>query len=711
MSRTRRRGGATARTARSNPAHEQIESRPAAEPAPANRAARLLATHGWALLLSAMVVVVALQLGALDWYASDRLVTSGGSTERLPNTFVSIDHPFHISKERAVLDALRDGDFPRWFSNHQAGYPIEFYPLGADVVVAAAWGLGFGQVPLEVVHKLVVIAILFIPVAAYWVIARRDDWPASVAVIAATLHLFVPGSWLGGGPDELLRMGMWPNVFAAYLLLPVMFWAADYLRHGSRSHLVLATSVASLAIYTNPRAAITVATVLLAVGTVVLADRRKPRFVAASTPRRDLTVLVQRGILLPLIVALMTAALIVPLRSHQARYEFSRFVEFSSFGKVWEYFSGAIPIEMMAIAAIGAVVAARTDRFHSRVLALWLPLAALVSVIAGGVLRDLSLFAQLEGPRLLPMVRLPALFLAAIAIHTGAQHVLRRITTDDRRQVANLAAVAVTAAFVLTPLSTLSANERGLPEIETTDQPDFTAIALTAQTYVQLATPADRALIVGSPLSDHASFWIPALTGANAFHAAWVWYWHIPDYADRTRLADTDSGLELDFLRRHALTMVLVATNDTENLNLAMAKPHLELVETEEPGAYAIFRVADAGPSVHGPVSVADGEETQLDVSREHLVATITAPQATEVRIAINDFPAWRATINGRASPTRRSEDGYMLVDIPSGDVVLKLTYTIEPSVWFGRGLTVLGVLVLAGIVVTPLIRRRPNSG
>lgn len=676
----------------------------------------------WALVLVTLVVVVAIRLGALDWYASDRLTGPDGTTERIPNTFASIDHPFHINKEQAVLNAIRDGDFPRWFSNHQAGYPAEFYPLGADLVVVVAWGLGLGLIPLEVIHKLVVIAVLFIPVAAYWAIARRDGWPASVAVTAAALHLFLPGAWFGGGPDELLRMGMWPNVFAAYLTLPLMLWSADYLRRGSLPGLVLATGAASLAIYTNPRAVVSVATILLAVGLVALSERldrdashdtrlpdRQPGRLMLA--RSHVSSLASRSILLTLVIVLMTAALTIPLRANQDLYEFSRFVEFSSPGKVWEYFSGALPIEITLIAVAGAVIAWRSGRFHTRVLALWMPLAAIVSIVAGGVLRDLPMLAQFEGPRMLPLVRLPALFLAAIAIHTFAGLVRDRWIPNVSHHVIDVAAVSVVAVFLLTPVSTLSDAERGLPSLETTDQPTFTAIARSAAAYEVASTPLDRPLIIGSPLSEHASFWIPALTGSNAFHAAWIWYWKTPDFADQTRIANIESALAIDFLRRHALTMVLVATNDSENLDLVRSIPHLALIDSGETGGYAIFRVQDPGPSVRGPVAVSSGEVTSLDLSRERLLAGIQTPQATEARVAIAVYPAWQATVNGQESPIRRSDDGYMLINIPAGDVELALTYTVARAVWLGRVLTLLGALLLAGTLVAPRVGRRRAIG
>jgi hypothetical protein len=679
------------------------------QPDPAERLRRLLVARRWEIALLALILVVAVKVGALDWYTA--YPAADGAGGRLPDTFASIDHPFHINKEHAVLDALRDGDFPGWISIHQGGFPSEFYPLGADLVVAAGWGIGLGQIPLEVVHKLVVIAVLFIPALAYWAIARRDRLPLGVAVTAALLHLFLPGNWLGGGPDELLWMGMWPNVFATYLTLPLILWTASYLRRGSGSAFALAAAVASLAIYSNPRSSIAVATALLAVGIVALLEHHQDRPRRARTRRQRQSMrasvrpLVQRSILLMLAIGLLCSALLVPLRSNQNLYEFSHFVEFDHPGQIWSYYREAVPTEIIALALLGMLIGLARREFYTRVLAVWLPLSYAVILIAGWLLRDLSIFAQLEGPRLIPLLRLPALFLAAVALHEIVRFVIRLLRADRLLPAVNVAAVAIVALVVLTPVSILEADQRGLPDLETTDQQDFAAIARSVAIYQQSTTPDDRPFVVGSTISEHAAFWIPILTGDDAFLSNWVWNWRIPDYANRTQLADVASGLRLDFLRRHALTMVLISTDSDATLNVARASPHLEELDPGTPGGYAIFRVSDSGPATRGPVSVASGTVTSLDRSREHLRATVQTTQPTVVTIAINAYPAWRATVNGQSTPIHQTDDGYMRVSIPAGASTLELRYTTQPAVWAGRVLVVLGILLVIAVALAPRFR------
>ena len=218
---------------------------------------------------------MALRLGAADWY-TDAAVT-GPDGARLPNTFASIDHPFHIAKERATVEALGRGWLPRWFSNHQGGFPAEFYPLGGDLLVAAAYLLGLGRIPLEICHKLVVIGVFLLPPLAYWALARRERLPLSVAVLATLLHLFLPGSWLAGGSRELFNDALWPNVFASYLPLFLILWGADYLRHGDRRGLALAAVAATVAIYSNPRSLLGIATASLATGLIAASEHVRLR--------------------------------------------------------------------------------------------------------------------------------------------------------------------------------------------------------------------------------------------------------------------------------------------------------------------------------------------------------------------------------------------------------------------------------------------------
>ena len=52
-----------------------------------------------------------------------------GRDHSLPNTFASVDHPFHVARAEILWRELASGNLLRWIGQHQGGYPVEFYPL------------------------------------------------------------------------------------------------------------------------------------------------------------------------------------------------------------------------------------------------------------------------------------------------------------------------------------------------------------------------------------------------------------------------------------------------------------------------------------------------------------------------------------------------------------------------------------------------------
>ena len=660
------------------------------------------------LALVALLLGVALKLGALDWSTGVSITRPDGTTFSLPNTFASGDHPFHIAKERSTLDALRGGWLPRWFMFQMAGFPAEFYPTGGDVIVVAVYALGAGRVPLEIAHKLVVIAVFMLPPIAYWALARRDKLPPGVAVAAAMLHLFLPGTWLAGGGDGLFNLGLWPDVLASYLALPFILWAADYFRHGDRKGLALAAGVATVAVYTNPRAIVAIATAFIALMAVAATERLR-RLAPGSAPSigRRAAVLGSRGALLTTLIVLLSAGLLLPLRAHQQLYQFAFYISFANLSNIWQIYREAIPVPVIALAGVGVVIAAWQGGFYSRVFALLLPLSYVIVAVVGVWLRGAGVFAQLEGPRLVSMLRPATLFLAALALHTLARALLNRL---NRRHAARLAAVmtvAVVSIAVLTPLSPIPQSQRGLPAMATTGRPEFAALGQAIAAVEAARVPTDRLLILGSPIARHDPFWFPALTGLPAFHDQWLWYWRLPEYADQTQFKDARQSLDIGFLGRNGLTLVLIDTTRADLLAQAAALPYLTLLDAGLPGGYALYRVASPpGPS-NGWVTFSAGTVDVLNVTPQRLVVIGQTPVPGVARIVINDFPAWQAEVNGRRVELTRSGDGYLLAPIPAGRVTLTLTYGTERVNWIARLLVAAGVAGLLAVCCLPAARHR----
>ena len=696
----------------------------------------------WGLVLAALLVWLARQLGAADWYTDYPLPRPGAPTQpegpRLPTTFASIDHPFHLAKERATVDALRRGWLPRWFANHQGGFPTEFYPAGGDAIVALVYFLGLGLLPLAICHKLVLIGVLFVPPLAYCALARRERLPLSVAVLAAVLHLFVRGTWWGGGSRELIDMGLWANVLAATLPLLLILWGADYLRRGDRRGLLLATGAATLAVYTNPRAIFGIVAAGAALGLVAASEHLRLWPVVARLrgwPRRatmthghasavrawqhPLALLAGRAALATLLVGLLSAALLLPLRAHQHLYHFTHFLHFASARQVWHDYQEALGWPLIPLAGLGLGLGLLRRGFYSRVIALLLPLSYLVVTLAGWHFQDQPVFAQLEGPRLMPLLRPPTLFLAALGAHETLRTLLRLVRLPGATMLTGGLTVALAVWLLLAPRSPLDREHYGLPLEETTNQPAFTAIAQAALTFAAASTPADKPLIIGNPLSSHASFWVPALTGRAVYHHDWLWFWRTVAYASPDVLADARSplvladergALEREFLARHGLTMLLLDARRGDLLALAATKPYLWPLDPGVPGGYAIYRVDPAAGVPNGWITLSSGAISALDVRPEHLAAWGHTDRAGVARIIVNAFPRWRARVNGEPAPIVPSEEGYMLVVVPAGEVSLVLDYTTVPVDWLARGLVTLGLLLLLGLTV-PRGRRRARAG
>ena len=176
----------------------------------------------WRLAFGALALYVAVRMGAFALQAD--VITPSGLVE-LPNTYASVDHPFHVARAEVLWRELAGGRLLRWVGQHQGGYPVEFYPLGEAWFEVAIRGLSVGSLDAESAHTLAVIALFLLPGAAFAALARLDGWSPAVGIVALTLHVALPGGWYHGGYTELVQWGLVTNVAAAVasiLMLPVL---------------------------------------------------------------------------------------------------------------------------------------------------------------------------------------------------------------------------------------------------------------------------------------------------------------------------------------------------------------------------------------------------------------------------------------------------------------------------------------------------------
>lgn len=397
------------------------------------------------------------------------------------------------------------------------------------------------------------------------------------------------------------------------------------------------------------------------------------------------------------VLTLLCAALLVPLHAHQSRYHFTLYTAFNRRHDLFWYYQQAVPRPVILLALAGLPLALLRRGFYTRAMALLLPISFVVVLLAGWYLRHLSIFAQLEGGRLISMLRLPTLFLAALALHEGLRLGLRFARLPAATLLAGATATVLAAGLVASGHSPLPPVQRGLPPLQSTDQPAFTAVADAAYALDRVSTPADRVEVLGDPISTHTAFWIPALSGRDADYGDWLWSWRDYPASHEDRFDDSRTGLDAEWLRTHGITVVLVARTNPNLLALAARASHLVTLDPGTGTGYAIFRVVLPGVD-NGWVRPARGTVAGLQVSPERITARLRLDAPGQVTVFVNDFPGWRAEIDGRPAVTQPNADGFIELSAPAGTSTLTLRYTTLPVVWLGRGLTALGVLALLAL-------------
>jgi hypothetical protein len=146
----------------------------------------------WASAFGLVALYVAVRMGVLA--LSAEVPTPEGIT-RFPNTFATVDHPFHVARAEMLWRELASGSVLRWIGQHQGGYPVEFYPLGEAWLEVVVRGVSLGSLPAESAHTLAVIVLFLAPGAAFAALAREDGWSPAVGLTAFVLHISLPGGW------------------------------------------------------------------------------------------------------------------------------------------------------------------------------------------------------------------------------------------------------------------------------------------------------------------------------------------------------------------------------------------------------------------------------------------------------------------------------------------------------------------------------------
>src|SRR5215216_3807463 len=288
----------------------------------------------WASAFGLVALYVAVRMGVLA--LSAEVPTPEGIT-RFPNTFASVDHPFHVARAEILWRELASGSVVRWIGQHQGGYPVEFYPLGEAWLEVVVRGLSLGSLPVEGAHTLAVIVLFLAPGAAYAALAREDGWSPAVALTAFVLHIALPGGWYHGGYTELVQWGLVTNVAGAVAALCVLPAMVRFLRTGAGWAGAAAAALAAHAIYCNPRSLLGLAA--LGLGAWLAGIVRSNGFSIRGWPNAtDFRRLTLRLAVVAVLAALLAAPELMALAQFRDLYTF---VQYSGYTGLAEYVTAA----------------------------------------------------------------------------------------------------------------------------------------------------------------------------------------------------------------------------------------------------------------------------------------------------------------------------------------------------------------------------------
>lgn len=90
---------------------------------------------------------------------------------------------------------------------------------------------------------------------------------------------------------------------------------------------------------------------------------------------------------------------------------------------------------------------------------------------------------------------------------------------------------------------------------------------------------------------------------------------------------------------------------------------------------------------------------------------TPPAPEDAYLLVSENWYPEWRARVNGAAAPVVRGDVSLLTVPVPKGADVAELTYE-SAAYGTGKAVTLVSLgLVVLGLALPPVVRRRKRSG
>lgn len=607
-----------------------------------------------------------------------------GSVSPQPNALTTVDHPWHGARFSLLLDALRDGHPLRWVGSHQGGFPVEFYPLGAGLIDLVVWAATLGQLPTPLIHTYAVGVTFLLPIAGFLALASLSKVSPWVGVLAAAAHLCVRGWWWSGGSMELIEWGLVTNVAAATFLFLALPLIVRLMRSWSGPAAAGASCLLGLAILTNPRSAIAIVALVLAVGASTLWHR--DAFPAG------------RRLAVPTAFALgLAAPLLVPLVRYRDLYYFAQFTGYGSIGDWCRSSIQAVSGPVAICTLVGLVLGLRPNAPRAaQVVALTLVVYSLLTISLIQFSWPGTLVDQLETTRLMPFQRLLMIAVAAIGFGLLLERLPAQASVHDGALAAATAAVVV--LYVAAPPDFIPEGDRGLVRIATYADPSMVELERSVKLADSQAGPDTAVLVLGSYVSWHAQLWAPTWSDRRFFYDDWLWYWqqeHVGDYdvvSEHAYRSDA-SALDPAYLATHGIGAVVVGREARPAANTA------DWLSPLSRGAfYDVYAVVEPTSLV-----TVDGQRAPLVDDAGNRIKVSTDGLAGPMVVRTNWFPRWQATADGDKIKILHRPDGYMEVDVPPGTQSVTLTYAVTRLDWLARLLAIVAAAGVVGLVASRL--------
>jgi hypothetical protein len=656
----------------------------------------------WGVAFGLVALYVTIRMGA---FAPSAEFATPEGTARLPNTYASVDHPFHVARAEILWRELALGHVLRWIGQHQGGYPVEFYPLGEAWLEVTVRALSLGTLHAESAHTLAIIGLFLAPGAAFTALAREDGWSPAVALTALVLHISLPGGWYDGGYTELVQWGLATNVAGAVAALCMLPALVRFLRTGAGWAGAAAAALAALAIYSNPRSLLAVAA--LGVGSWLAGIFRNNGISLRGSPAAaDLTLLTRRCAQVAVLAALLAAPELIALARFRGLYTFVQYSGYTGLDEYAKTAGNGITWPVLGFGLTGLIIGLLVRRRWATTsvaaaLILYLALTATLVIVPAAA----NLAPQLEPTRLMPLQRFLTIYLAAVAFWFILSWVVSRIA-PLRRWLAPALATGIAAVILLTktwPLGGLPPDpavplvpSASLYPVAMSAGPEQADLEQAIRTADEAATPGTALLVLGSALSWHQQLWAPLWTRRLLFYDNWLWYWHpnhagTPgyDYLAGHHYPDPERTLEHDYLSRHGIGAV-VATGRTREV--AAGSP---LLRPLHGGVYDAYSVVDPVTTV----TFGDQNATVLAYGNGRIEA-MSENSGTPMIARVNWYPRWEVTVDNMQIQADHLDDGYVGVAPAAPVREAELVYLVQPFDWAARAFSLLGVVGLGWLLM-----------